>query len=306
MNKIIIGLFLFLCPGISFATTWTPYFVYQPTSQVTNSNLNGNNNSLGNILNGGLDNSNANTAGGYRFFQTVGSLPSYGNQGAVYFLTSGNTLNFDTGTSFVQTITAPSSPVQGNILYYGSSNWSILAPGTNGYFLQTQGPGANPVWSQVTYSTTGEPYIKMTNSQTSGTSGGTATSGSWLGIPVNTTDIDTGSNVVSLNNSTGVFVLVAGTYDIDASQPFHGTINNGQIRLQNTTAVSTVLIGDVCDNASTASTTTSRLAGRFTVAAAQSLQLQYQVTTTKATDGLGVAGSFGTEVFAQIILHRVS
>lgn len=38
------------------------------------------------------------------------------------------------------------SPVQGNILYYNGAAWVLLAPGTPGYVLQTQGAGANPQW----------------------------------------------------------------------------------------------------------------------------------------------------------------
>ena len=43
-------------------------------------------------------------------------------------------------------IPAPGSPAQGNILYYNGSAWVVLAPGTSGYFLKTQGAGQNPVW----------------------------------------------------------------------------------------------------------------------------------------------------------------
>lgn len=38
---------------------------------------------------------------------------------------------------------------QGDILYRGASAWSVLAPGTNGNFLQTQGAAANPQWASV-------------------------------------------------------------------------------------------------------------------------------------------------------------
>lgn len=134
----------------SFATIWSPFHVYSSNDTVTNTNLNGNYNSLGNIINGGIDNSNINTLLGYRLPQTVGSLPSFGNQGAIYFLTSGNTLNIDTGSSFIQTLTIPSSSVQGNILYYGPSGWTILAPGTAGLPLTTGGSNANPSWSILT------------------------------------------------------------------------------------------------------------------------------------------------------------
>jgi len=36
---------------------------------------------------------------------------------------------------------------QGDILYRNSSVWTVLAPGTSGLFLQTQGAGANPQWA---------------------------------------------------------------------------------------------------------------------------------------------------------------
>lgn len=41
------------------------------------------------------------------------------------------------------------SSAQGSILYRGPSAWAALAPGTNGYFLKTQGAGSNPAWAAV-------------------------------------------------------------------------------------------------------------------------------------------------------------
>ncbi len=38
------------------------------------------------------------------------------------------------------------SPVQGDILYRGASNWVLLAPGTDGNQLTTHGASANPTW----------------------------------------------------------------------------------------------------------------------------------------------------------------
>ena len=42
---------------------------------------------------------------------------------------------------------APSSPAQGDIFYYNGTHWVLLAPGTSGQFLKTQGASANPVWA---------------------------------------------------------------------------------------------------------------------------------------------------------------
>jgi len=49
------------------------------------------------------------------------------------------------GTDVGTTITT-----QGDILYRDGSGLARLGAGTNGYYLKTQGTGANPVWSEVT------------------------------------------------------------------------------------------------------------------------------------------------------------
>jgi hypothetical protein len=36
---------------------------------------------------------------------------------------------------------------RGDIAYRGASGWAVLAPGTNGFFLETQGAGADPIWA---------------------------------------------------------------------------------------------------------------------------------------------------------------
>lgn len=46
-----------------------------------------------------------------------------------------------------QFIVAPGSLAQGDILYYTGSAWAVLAPGTSGNVLTTQGAAANPIWA---------------------------------------------------------------------------------------------------------------------------------------------------------------
>lgn len=41
----------------------------------------------------------------------------------------------------------PASPAQGDIIYYNGTAWVRLAAGTSGYFLKTNGAGANPSWA---------------------------------------------------------------------------------------------------------------------------------------------------------------
>lgn len=50
---------------------------------------------------------------------------------------------FNSLTSILDTF----STTEGAIFYRGASSWSALAPGTSGYFLQTQGSGAVPQWA---------------------------------------------------------------------------------------------------------------------------------------------------------------
>lgn len=91
----------------------------------------------------------------------------YGGTGASSY-TIGDLLYANTSTNLVKLgsvsignllTTSGSTPVwtnlsngvaQGSILYYSSSGvFQTLAPSTSGYFLKTQGAGANPAWSTV-------------------------------------------------------------------------------------------------------------------------------------------------------------
>lgn len=51
----------------------------------------------------------------------------------------------NTPTSILDLIGA----TQGDILYRNASNWTVLAPGSNGQILTSGGPSANPAWSAV-------------------------------------------------------------------------------------------------------------------------------------------------------------
>ena len=50
-------------------------------------------------------------------------------------------------SAFLDSLTGTAA--QGNVLFRGASAWQQLAPGTSGYFLQTQGASANPQWAQT-------------------------------------------------------------------------------------------------------------------------------------------------------------
>lgn len=148
------------------------------------------------------------------------------------------------------------------------------------------------------------PYVKCSNAQVSGTNAGDATAGSWLPIPLNTKDSDTGS-IATLSNST--ISLPTGIYKTYAFCPFF-RCNQAQARIFNITDAAVVLIGSVISaDSGTTTATGSQIYGQFTLSATKILRLEYQVNTTKTANGLGTAGSFGTtEIYAQIVFERIS
>lgn len=44
---------------------------------------------------------------------------------------------------------------QGDVLYFDGTNWVVLAAGTSGHFLKTQGAGANPKWDSISAAAVG-------------------------------------------------------------------------------------------------------------------------------------------------------
>jgi hypothetical protein len=144
MKKLLIlSLLILMAVRLEAATVSLPK-TYGTNDTVTASNLNGNNNAILGAVNGGLDNENADTANGFRFQEVKGSLPTAGSQGRTVFLTTDNTLNFDTGSTYAQAITLATTGVQGDIMYHNGSAWTVLNAGTANLVLKTNGAAANP------------------------------------------------------------------------------------------------------------------------------------------------------------------
>lgn len=145
-------------------------------------------------------------------------------------------------------------------------------------------------------------YVKIENQQTSGTAGGTFTSGSWQTRVLNTEVSDTG-NLASL--SSNQVTLSAGTYLVRA-QAYAGAVNSHQLRLQNVTDGTTLLTGlNMLSNSTANSANQASLNGIITVAAGKALELQHRCQTTAATNGFGLATSWGTEVYAVLEFIKV-
>lgn len=112
-------------------------------------------------------------------------------------------------------IAAPTSPTQGDILYYSGSAWAKLAAGTSGQYLQTQGASANPQWATVTgtgglLKASGSGYALDNGSAGRGTVGTKAVSLEYS---------DAGSGYGATGNysfSCGILNKASGTYSISA------------------------------------------------------------------------------------------
>lgn len=120
MRKILLT--LLLIPSLAFATDVTIPTVYTTNGTVTSSNLNGNFTAVAQKINGGLDNENADTTNGYRFYEIKSSLPTAGSQGRTVFLTTNNSLNFDSGSAWVTVQTSGILMPSGALFFMASGS----------------------------------------------------------------------------------------------------------------------------------------------------------------------------------------
>lgn len=178
--------------------------------------------------------------------------------------------------------------LSGNLVTVANTTIALVSDGTN--------------WIELARSQTIQPYVKCSNTQTSGSNGGTATSGAWRTLTLNTKDTDTASIATLSSNQIS---LPAGTYKVLGFQSFYST-DTSQTRLQNITDTSTILIGQsVRFPVPAAVAGASIVMGEFTLSAAKTIEFQYQVSSTQANTGLGIPGSFGSEVYAQIEIWKL-
>lgn len=126
------------------------YKDYNDGDVVTAINLDGNFNNIRNVVNGGLDNTNADITDGFRFIEIVSSLPAAGNQGRVVYLTTDNILYFDDGSNFLQSVVITGTKAQGDVIYYDGTNWVLLAKDTSASrYISNTGTGSSPKWATI-------------------------------------------------------------------------------------------------------------------------------------------------------------
>jgi hypothetical protein len=139
--------------------------------------------------------------------------------------------------------------------------------------------------------------------QASGTSGGNATAGSFQKRTLNTTIVN---NIAACSIASSVITLTAGSYLVSANAPFY-RVNNLQLRLQNTTAGTTLVLGGSMLSPNPGeSTVQGMLDGYFTLTGSTTIELQYRVNTNTNSNSLGVSTGWGTEVYATIVIQQVA
>jgi len=140
--------------------------------------------------------------------------------------------------------------------------------------------------------------------QADSTDGGTFTSGSWVKRTLNTTVVN---NIVGCSIASSVITLATGTYSVIGHAP-NEKGNRHQVRLQNTTAATTIQAGssEFCD-ATNGVQNRSFINSYFTLASSSNLEFQHRCQTTTTTSGLGVRSDFGIgSIYAVIQITKVA
>ncbi len=191
----------------------------------------------------------------------------------------------------------------GDIIYGGASGTGTrLANGSSGNVLTSNGGTSAPSWQAP-----GAATIKMaiiSEQQTSGTNGGTATNG--VQTRTLNTLVDPNSIVTSL--STNQFTLPAGTYYIDGAAPARSAgVHRAWVK--NVTDSTVAIVGQSSQTVTgTAVATSGIFKGIVTIAGSKAFNIQHYVGTTEAVDGLGQAVSDGTngEVYTLLMITKIA
>lgn len=145
--------------------------------------------------------------------------------------------------------------------------------------------------------------IILVDEKSNGTNGGTFTSGAWQTRDLNTEYADPGSHA---SISANAFSLNAGEYLITWFAPAY-SCGYHQSRLYNVSDASVVNSGQAgYSDTSVGVQVNSVGAARVNLAASKTFRIEHRCGTTKTTNGLGVACSFGgVEVYTVVEILRL-
>lgn len=200
----------------------------------------------------------------------------------------------DPAILFAEQEAAPSTPATGYSKVFFKSDGM--------YVIDDEGTETGPFTSMP-------DYIKIIDSQTKGTDGGTSGAAGWNTRTLNTEVHDTGG-IASLD--TNKVTLAAGTYEIRASAPSHKGGAHELLWYNNSDSSAEVQGFSAFAN-TTDGYSRALLSGRFTIAGSKDFYLMHWMDTAQADTGLGMAVDIQdpdsndlTETYAVIELWRVA
>ena len=164
--------------------------------------------------------------------------------------------------------------------------------------------GTDIAWASVSASGAFEAEdLLMTCDLSNNTAGGSATSGAWRTLVINTTKKN---NITSASLSSNQITLPAGTYCIRAWQWFYHCARN-KLRFYDTTNTAAKVIGGSNYLDTDYNSAPNWLVGYFVLSGSAACELQYQVQTTMATQGLGIETNFSTtEQYTSVAIWKVA
>lgn len=146
-------------------------------------------------------------------------------------------------------------------------------------------------------------YAYVRDEQVAGTTGGTATTGSFQTRVLNTIVFDPRSIVLSL--ASNQIELGSGTYFVDARAPFYIT-GRTQMKLRNVTDGADTLVGGATFATDGGNDETHGFVqGRFTISSTKKFELQYRCNSAADNKNLGVEANYGVaEVYAEVVIYK--
>ena len=154
--------------------------------------------------------------------------------------------------------------------------------------------------------TASAPFLHIQDRRSSGTQGGTFTSGAWRTRTLQTKPTDEIGSTLSSNQ----FTLPSGTYFLQAFVAGFRVDNHRSI-LYNITDTADTLTGSTERSDATSDTTThSKIFGRFTISDTKTFEIRSYCQTTAATNGFGEEGGANAgskdEVYIDVMIWKVA
>lgn len=175
--------------------------------------------------------------------------------------------------------------------YYNGTAWDTLA--------NTSKVNTVINLNETTTGPTNSRIATVRDVKSSGTNGGTFNSGSWVKRDLNNLSGDV--SFIALNNDT--MVLDSGVYFVRAYGPAY-RVNNHQIRLYNSSADSVEAVGTM--GRTVIATATSDLMAIVEVKTTTAKYIiEHQCENTRNNNGLGLANSWGDNVYTQVRIKKL-